>query len=164
MESFAVSCFVNESKKMIKRTIVLIMKTFFVLLLFFWGIACSQQQEAPLDSIHEYTKTQKEVLKQWKQARQVQQTHGLSGTEIQGFMKDQLTGRFRQPLVRPQRSHGKRCEADHGCGFGFSCVQGICVGGTHPEKYGKCIRGPFAHLVCSNTGEECITHQDCILQ
>lgn len=145
----------------------LIMKLFFALsLLFFWGISCSSQQKTPLKGIHEYTETQKAILKQWKQSRQIQQNYGPSRretTETPDFIKNQMTGKFRQPLAPAQISHGKRCQADHGCQFGFSCVRGICVGGVYPEKYGKCIRSPLADMICSNTGGGCTSHNDCIL-
>ncbi|MBF0278932.1 MAG: hypothetical protein HQM13_14115 [SAR324 cluster bacterium] len=141
------------------------MKTIiFLSLLFFTGLSCSSQQEKFSGNIHHYTPAQKEVLKRWQDARRVQQFQSLSENEIRAFLNNQMNSRFRQVLVLSEKSDGKICRADQECSYGFQCVEGLCVGGPFPEKYGKCIRGPYSRMVCSNSGNPCRDHQACIIR
>ncbi len=110
---------------------------------------------------------QQKTLKMWENSQKVQSAYGVSHDEFEASNRNQVNRRFPQPLDehkgQKQPLHGKRCWVHTDCGWKFRCVQGICVGGFRPPQRGLCIKAQLSHLVCSNTGEECVSHEECVI-
>jgi hypothetical protein len=56
---------------------------------------------------------------------------------------------------------GDKCNMDIECGVGKKCVNGVCTGGMYKQIKGKCVRGKFGKKVCTNTGKDCFSDNDC---